>query len=747
MKRQARRQASPLDRLRASAEQRAALRLGASPPQRSPSELTHELHVHQIELEMQNEELRRTQAALAAARDRYVDLYDRAPVGYATVDAQGIIVEVNLTGAAMLGAQRKQLQGQPFARYVASDDADRWHRFMSPRNPNPGRIELALPAADGRIVHVQVDGLRVALPGEKPVLRITLADICEHKRVESELRLAATAFDAQEGIMITDERGVIQRVNRAFTQITGYGPEEAIGRSARLLHSGRHDAAFYSAMWELLLRTGAWEGEVWNRRKNGEVFVEWLTIAAVHDHDREGTRYVGTMLDISQRKSREDEIAQLAFYDPLTNLPNRRLMKDRLHQAMALSARTDREGALMFVDLDHFKGINDTLGHDIGDLLLQQVAHRLTLCMREGDTVARPGGDEFIVMLAADLSETPVEAAAQAQVVGKKILAALNEPYQLQGTEYHGSASIGVALFSGHDVTVPELLKRADQAMYQAKAEGRNTLRFYNPAAEDLLLTRTALEAEMRIALQRSEFLLHYQPEVDRDRGLLGAEALIRWQHPQRGLVLPDDFISVAESSGLIHPIGLWVLETACTQLATWAHDPAMDKLTISVNVSARQLRDPRFVEQVAAVLARTGAPAKRLNFELTEGMLLDNVEDTIEKMLALRTHGVGFSLDDFGTGYASLSYLKRLPLEQLKIDRSFVRDVLTDAQDASIARTIVELGRTLGLTVVAEGVETEGQRDLLADCGCHVFQGYLFGRPAPADALREMARGSAAPH
>jgi len=566
-------------------------------------------------------------------------------------------------------------------------------------------------------------------------------DITERKRAEANLRLAAAAFETQEGIMITDAQGVIERVNKAFTLITGYSADEVIGRSEKLLHSGRHDATFHATLWQDMLCTGAWAGEIWSRRKNGEVYAQWLSITVVRDDNAAVVHCVCTMLDISQRRLREAEVAQLAFYDPLTGLANRRLMKDRLHQALAVGARTARQGALMFIDLDRFKSINDTLGHDKGDMLLQQVAQRLTGCVREGDTVARPGGDEFVVMLAADLSQAPAEAAAQARIVGEKILTALSQPYDVAGDVYHGSASIGVALFGEHRVPMDELLKRADQAMYQAKAAGRNTLRFFDAAVQQSLQMRSTLEAELRQAVQRGEFLLHYQPGFDRTGRLLGAEALVRWQHPRHGVVLPDDFINVAEETGLIISLGRWVLEAACAQLAAWSTEPEMARLFLSVNISARQLHDQRFVRSVLEAVDRSGADATRLKLELTESMMLEDVGDTIAKLQALKARGVGFSLDDFGTGYASLTYLKRLPLDQLKIDRSFVADMLTSPRDAAIARTVVELGRSLGLTVIAEGVETWAQRDLLAEYGCHVFQGNLFGRPAPVETLRQQAR------
>ena len=444
------------------------------------------------------------------------------------------------------------------------------------------------------------------------------------------------------------------------------------------------------------------------------------------------TRTMGAQIgQFIARKSAQEEIRQLAFYDPLTGLPNRRLLTDRLRHALPACIRNQRHGALLFIDLDHFKNINDTLGHDQGDLLLQQVAARLTGCVREGDTVARQGGDEFVIML-MDLSEVALEAAIQTELVGEKILAALNLPYQFAGHVLHTTASIGATLFDGHIHSTDEQLKRADLAMYQAKSAGRNGLRFFEADMQAAITARAGMEADLRQGLRDGQFLLYYQAQMDDAGCVTGVEALLRWQHPRRGLVLPTEFIPIAEESALILPLGLWVLETACAQLVAWSGRAATAHLTLAVNVSARQFRQPDFVSQVVALLVRSGANPLRLKLELTESLLLDNVEQMIAKMNALKALGVGFSLDDFGTGYSSLSYLKRLPLDQIKIDQSFVRDVLVDPNDAAIVRTIVALAQSLGLAVIAEGVETEAQRAFLASSGCHACQGYLYSRPLP---------------
>jgi len=556
-------------------------------------------------------------------------------------------------------------------------------------------------------------------------------DITGRKQAEEELRIAATAFESQLGMMVTNQNRVILRVNQAFTDITGYGSQEAVGQTPRMLSSGRHDAQFYAVMWEEIKGRGSWQGEIWNRRKNGDVYPEWLTVTAVKDQSGLTTHYVATFSDITSRKSAEDEIRNLAFYDPLTRLPNRRLLMDRLGLALSGGSRHRRKVALLFVDLDNFKTLNDTQGHYQGDLLLQQVAGRLSACVREGDTVARLGGDEFVVML-GDLNNDPLEAATEAKAVGEIILSAIAEPYQLSGTIYHSTASIGVTFLGDQHENIDEPLKRADLAMYQAKTAGRNTLRFFDTQMQAIVSARAAIEADLRHAVSNQQFLLHYQAQIEEPNRTVGAEVLLRWEHPLRGLVPPAEFIPMAEETGLILPLGNWVLEAACAQLIRWAGQPAMAHLTMSVNVSARQFHQDDFVDEVLAVLARTGADPQLLKLELTESVLIADVEGVIAKMTVLKGKGVGFALDDFGTGYSSLSYLKRLPLEQLKIDQGFVRDILHDANDAAIARMVLALADSLGLSVIAEGVETELQREFLARLGCHSYQGYLFGRPVP---------------
>ncbi|MET0378110.1 MAG: EAL domain-containing protein, partial [Spongiibacteraceae bacterium] len=452
--------------------------------------------------------------------------------------------------------------------------------------------------------------------------------------------------------------------------------------------------------------------------------------------DVAGNQYVGGIaVDITDRKMAEEKIENLAFYDPLTGLPNRRLLQDRLAHVLNTSTRHRQLGALLFIDLDNFKTLNDTHGHDQGDQLLQLVAQRLLANMRKGDTLARLGGDEFVILL-ENLSQDPLVAATQAETVGEKILDTLGQPYALGALSHRSTPSIGITLFGDIPEPIEEPLRRADLAMYQAKAAGRNTLRFFDPEIQAAMTARSLLETDLRIALTHNQLLLHYQPQVIGDNRLTGAEALVRWLHPTRGMVSPAEFIPLAEDTGLIIPLGRWVLDTACAQLARWANQPSKAHLTIAVNVSPRQFHQPDFVEQVLAALAVSAANPQRLKLELTEGLLVANVEDVITKMVTLKNKGISFSLDDFGTGYSSLAYLKRLPLDQLKIDQSFVKDILIDANDAAIAKTIIALASSLGLSVIAEGVEQEAQRQFLAEHGCDAYQGYLFSRPVPIESF-----------
>ena len=555
-------------------------------------------------------------------------------------------------------------------------------------------------------------------------------DITARREAEDQLRLAAVAFETSEAIFITDREGLIQRVNHAFTRLTGYAAEEAAGQNPRLLKSGQHHPEFYAALWRELLTNGHWAGEIWNRRKNGELYLQWESITAVRDGQGAVTHFVATFLDLTERKAAEESINRLAYYDPLTQLPNRRLLLDRLAGVQAAARRENRYGALLLVDLDAFKHINDALGHEAGDRLLREVGVRLTHSLREEDTVARIGGDEFAVLL-INLAPSQTEAARLARTIAEKIRDILAVPFQPADGGYRIGASIGITLFPTDGERAAELLKQAETAMHQAKRAGRNTICFFAADLQAQVEARFVLEADLRGALVRDELRLYLQPQVDQQGRIIGAESLIRWRHPTKGLVSPVMFIPLAEETGIIVPMGEWILAETCRVLARLA--VAGWSLRLAVNVSPRQFRQPDFVSRVRAILAATGVHPTMLTLEVTEGLVIEDLPRTIARMTELKALGFHLSIDDFGTGYSSLAYLKRLPFDELKIDRSFVQDAPTDPNDAALVETILAVAQHLHLAVVAEGVETIEQIDFLKTHGCIFFQGYFYGKPQPA--------------
>ena len=612
-------------------------------------------------------------------------------------------------------------------------------------------LHIARPAVNGNLVlHLtqpirnkldfagQRTGLFILLVAAGGMLILgastTIAYLRETRLTASELRVAATAFETYQGMLIADDLGMVLRCNAAFCEITGLKAPDVIGQFLFHIAASQQISTFWDAALRDAQNHGHWQGEVLNRRQSGESYPASMSITAVRQSDNKITNYVVVHTDVSARRATEVEIQNLAFFDPLTSLPNRRLMQDRLDQALLLFERSRKQGAVMFIDLDNFKTLNDTQGHGQGDVLLRVVAQRLTVCMRECDTVARFGGDEFVVML-EDLSANPKDAVLEAQVVAEKIRSVLAFSHDFGTGVQLISASIGVTLFLEPEDSADDVLRRADLAMYQSKAKGGDTLTFYDPDLQAEVMLRASLEADIRVALQERQFLLHYQPQVDKTGRIYGVEALVRWMHPERGLISPGYFIPLAEKSGLILPLGKWIFETACAQQLSWSREPETSHLSVSVNVSARQFRSVDFVDYLRQSLEKSGADAKRIKLEITESLLFD-AEDTIDKIEALQALGLRFSLDDFGTGFSSLSYLKRLPLDQLKIDQSFVKDICTDAADAAIVKTIITLGDSLKMVVIAEGVETREQRDFLEVLGCCFYQGYYFGKPVPAGEL-----------
>lgn len=658
---------------------------------------------------------------------------DNAPISINYLDSAARICYINQSGCETLGYTQKELLQLRIPDIDPFYPIDVWAEHWEDLKVNKSiPVETQHRRKNGEIYPVEVRANYVKF-GAKEYNVAFVWDISERKKIETDLRIAAAAFESQECLMITDADGTILRINHAFSLSTGYTAEEVIGKKPSILKSGHHDVEFYAEMWASINQNGTWHGEVWDRRKDGEVYPKWLTISAVKSAEGVTTHYVGSHIDIAARKAAEEEIKNLAFYDPLTRLPNRRLLYDRLEHILVSSARYAQKGVLLFIDLDNFKTLNDTLGHKFGDLLLQQVAQRLLSCVRESDTVARLGGDEFVLLL-EDLGDEVIDVAAHAEAVGEKILATLGRPYSLDGQECLSTPSIGATLFDGEHKLIDELLMQADIAMYQAKMAGRNTLRFFNPQMQESINARSVLESELRIALEHQHFQLYYQIQVNSAHQPIGAEALIRWIHPERGSISPVQFIPLAEEVGLILPIGQWVLETACMQLKKWEQDEFTRELTLSLNVSAKQFHQVDFASQVLETVRRHRINPKLLKLELTESMLVADIETIISCMRELNEIGIRFSLDDFGTGYSSLQYLKRLPLDQLKIDKSFVKDIAIDNNDKAIVNTIIAMAHSMGIDVIAEGVETEDQRSQLLQSKCGNFQGYLFSKPVPIE-------------
>lgn len=687
-------------------------------------------------------ERKKTAVALITREKEFRLLAEAMPQIVWITRADGWNIYFNHQWTDYTGLSLEESCGHGWNKPFHPDDQQRaWDAWQNAVNNNTiYSLECQLRRADGIYRWWLVRGTPILDENGKVYKWFgTCTDIHDLKESEKSLRIAAIAFESQKAMFITDAKQTILKVNQAFTRTTGYSAEEAVGNTPALLKSGKQDKQFYDTMWEALNSDKLWTGEIWNRRKNGELYPEWLSISAVTDANGQVSNYIAAFVDLTASKKQEKTIHHLAFYDPLTHLPNRRLMLDRLKQALISRKLKNQYGAILFIDLNDFKMLNDTKGHDIGDLLLIEVSLHLKAAVHEDDTVARTGGNEFVVLLET-LDSTTDLAAAQAKTVAKRLLASIGQPFDLQGYAYRCSASIGIALFHSHEINVDELVKQATMAMHQAKQIGKNTIRFFDPAIQEALEFRVQLESWMRKALNE-QYELYYQIQVN-DRGnATGAETLIRWHHPDMGMISPIDFIPLAEETGLILQIGQWVLKTACIQLKAWEYNQATQHLVLAVNVSAKQFSQSDFVNQVLSVLKQTAANPHRLKLELTESMVVDNVENIIAKMNALKVIGVKFSLDDFGTGFSSLSYLKRLPLDQLKIDQSFVRDALTDSNDAAIIRTIIALGQTLGMEVIAEGVETEVQRHFLAALGCNHYQGYLFSKPLPLKEFEQLLR------
>ncbi len=702
----------------------------------SNDELLQSLHDHQIELEMQNEELRSAHIALEESRTRYLSLYEFAPVGYLTLTREGLINEINLTGATLLGMQRHQLINHSFSALVAKKDGDRWHLFFQHLKQGSFEhdFELELHRGDNSPFDAQLHCKLIADDEKLPTIRITLTDISQRKRIDLVLRIVSSAFDSHGPMVICNADKIILQANKAFIDATGYTLEEIVGQNISLFKSDHHDEAFYVDMWATLNQSGTWQGEVWDRHKSGEVSPKLLTMSVVKDVNNVITHYVGSFIDIADQKLAEEKIKHLAFYDSLTQLPNRCLLQERLKYSIEMARRENKPLALLMLDLDRFKAVNDSLGHMAGDELLQQVAARMTARLRNVDMVSRLGGDEFIVLL--DDIAHPDDAAR----VSEEIISDLSKRFNLtQSDDVRIGVSIGISLYPQHGCTPESLLDHADAALYQAKDQGRGCFAYFSEELTRAAQERIALEVRLRRAIEQEELHMLYQPQIDINSGrIIGAEAFVYWQDPINGLIPPLGFIAIAEESHLIVEIGEWVLRETCTQAKQWL-DSGLLPITMAVNVSPHQFRRSDINTLVASVLQETGLPAGQLELEITESGLMENSDLALDILNNLRHQGIRLAIDDFGIGYSSLARLKYFPVDVLKIDRSFIEKIPFNKDDMEIATTIVAMAHTLGFKVLAEGVETVEQLNFLREKGCDAYQGYIKNRPLSAQAFAEL--------
>lgn len=695
--------------------------------------LTGHTEAVRSEVYKRTEELNQSNSKLAASEEQFRKLvHTQSAIVWRADPLTMQFIFVNDEAESILGYPVSEWLDDPSfcQKHIHQDDFERTRAacMAETARQNSHEVEFRMYAADGHCVWLR-NFIDLSIEdGEVVEIYGFMVDITKQKLAEEQLRLAATTFESQQGIMITDKDGRILRINKSFTEITGYSQEQIEGKTPKILSSGLHDNEFYSVFWNELLTHGRFAGEMWNQRLNGEIYPQWQTINAVKNDSGEVTHYVSVFSDITEKKNAENKIHALAFYDPLTGLPNRRLLLDRFDHELTIAQRSKKFGALLFLDLDHFKLLNDTQGHLAGDQLLIQVASRLSSVLRKEDTPARLGGDEFVVLLHAQSDSLSI-AAEHTLTVAEKVREKLNEPFLLDHYQHQLSPSIGIALFPADQDTPDKILQQADLAMYRSKTNGRNSISFFHPAMQEAANNRLNLESNIRTSLNQNKFILYYQPQVCDNGTVSGAEALIRWHHPEKGMLTPKDFIPVAEESGSILELGTWVLSEACRQIQSW-QQTGVSSPYVSINISARQFRQKNFVNQVKDAIQKTGISADLLGIELTESLMIADIEETISKMKALKELGVTIAIDDFGTGYSSLMYLKQLPIDVLKIDRVFVKDIVNNANDAVIVETIISMAHHLNLHVIAEGVETSHQLAFLKQKGCYHFQGYYFNEP-----------------
>lgn len=697
---------------------------------RAFNRMSQQLKLSHTELNNTLKRYRLLSERLQRSEQRYRELFEHShEMAFITEPLDGRILDANDKALAYYGYSREQLIGRRVADLSVLGAEEIAQRSDAAMRGRRNRFPCQHRLASGEVREVEVFVGPVTIDGEERLYWV-VHDVTERRQAEAKLRLYATLFEhAAEAILVTDANNRILAVNPAFVGITGYREDEVLGKNPSLLSSGRHDASFYQTLWNHLNDQGFWQGEIWNRRKNGEIYPEWLSVVAIRDENGRVIQHMALFSDITQRKQAEEKLLHQASYDALTGLPNRSLFHDRLDQSMHTAHRNRAELALLFIDLDRFKWVNDTLGHAAGDELLVEAARRLRRCVRESDTVARLGGDEFTVILNGISGSKDVERVAEA------ILEALSSPFVLEGRDIFISASIGIGLYPRDAREAGELIRHADNAMYHAKAAGRNGFRFFTEEMNIEAAHHMQMQSDLRLALERGEFELHYQPIVDMRKGLIqGAEALLRWKHPERGFIPPGEFIPLAEESGLIVPLEHWVLQTACRQARRW-QDDGLD-LFVSVNVSSPLCKEQNCEQSIIQTLEQTGLAPGNLKLEITERLMMEDTESVIAMLTSLRRHGVKLSVDDFGTGYSSLSYLKRFPIHALKIDRAFVAGLPDDDNDVVLVEAIIAMAHSLGLQVIAEGVETPDQHAFLYERGCDMVQGYYCSPPLPNEAF-----------
>ena len=670
-------------------------------------------------------------------------ILDVVSEGIVVCDAQGRVVHLNPVAEKIFAVEETELVRQPFTGLFLEKYEQSISEFFAGNERDNNFVlfkEVEGKTRDGDTFPAEIV-ISTTCAGNDLVYTCTVRDVTQKKLRDQEFNLAATIFESHTAMIITDKSGTILRVNPAFSEITGYSPQEVIGNNPRMLQSGHQSKEFYQKFWKSINENGKWEGEIWNKRKNGEIYPEYQTITAVVNRKDEVTHYVATFQDITERKQTEALIEHQAFYDALTNLPNRRLILDRLNQELSAARRHNFYGALLFMDLDHFKTLNDSMGHAVGDMLLQQMADRLSGQVRKEDTVARLGGDEFVVLL-ANLGNDEYKAGQLAKTIASKIHASLVEPYSLQGSKLNFTSSIGISLFPFDDESADDVLKHADSAMYRAKHMGRDAICFYKPSMQEEADRRLKVEKDLRHAIDNGEMALYYQPQFSHHGEIVGVEALLRWTHPEEGTILPSEFIPLAEEVNLIQPIGDWVLSTAVQQYVRWKSSGIFrGEEYVAVNVSPKQIQHANFVINIQQLLIAFDMPPRCLKLELTESVLMNELRDVTGKMQQLKEIGVTFSMDDFGTGFSSLSYLKRLPFDQIKIDKTFVRDVSQSMNDAAIVETIIAMAEHLNLDVIAEGVESREEMEFLYEKGCNAYQGFYFSTPLPVASLEDFLK------